>query len=76
MSDESGSMFQGDLDQAATRRDLNELQQATRRDLVALEQRLEKRLDDRFADLRRHFDVVGEGFKTEFRVEVDRNKAR
>ena len=56
-------MREQDLDQPATRRDVQALETATRRDLLALE----ARVDTRFDELRRHFDVVAESFKTEFR---------
>jgi len=43
--------------------DMSDLDQpATKRDLLALETRFEGRFDE----LRRHFDVVVESFKTEF----------
>ncbi len=55
------------LDQPATRRDVRELRtdvgelrDATRRDLIELRE-----------ELRRHFDVVAESFKTEFKNSFD-----
>jgi len=38
---------------------------ATRRDIVELRNELRNELDGRVAELRRHFDVVAERFKSE-----------
>ena len=45
-------MPEDDLDQPATRRDLFEAQAATRRDII---------------ELRRHFDVIAESWKSDFK---------
>jgi len=51
----------GDLDRPATRRDLADF--ATKRDIAELREATRRDVDD----LHRHFDVVVESFKAEFR---------
>jgi hypothetical protein len=72
-----------DLDQPATRRDLQEFatrrdfeEFATRRDLEEFATRhdfaaLEARLDARFDELHRHFDVSVEAFRADIRNIID-----
>ena len=64
--------------QEGTRRDLQEHKEATRGDLIALEVRVDQRFDQlagRMEDLRRHFDMVAESFKTQFNNPFDWTRA-
>jgi hypothetical protein len=53
-----------DFEDDMTDADLN--QPATKRDLRALREELRQHIDERSAELRRHFDVTAESFKSDF----------